>query len=460
MSDIGDTVGQVYQLKKQIGDGITAKTYLAQDLNNSHGSSLVVVKQQKKNVQSKKRFDNEAVVLEKLDNHPQIPKLLATFEENGEVYLVEEYIAGQNLEEEVKVNKFKEEAALQLLEDVLNILDYVHRKQVIHRDVSPRNLIRDKNNNRFVLVDFGSIKEIPKSAENQPVFTRVIGTAAYMAPEQYNSQPCYSSDLYSLGRTTIYALTAQDLLKLENRTTGELEKWEEYTKISARLTAILDKMIRPKLTERYSCAADVIYDLQSLLKIGKTLGGSYKITKYIGRETWGHIYQADNIRRPYQSPCIIKTIKLNKKLLPQDFNTQLTKKFKLLEKLGKKDIIPQLWDHFENKGELYIVEEFIKGDSLTTLFKKGRHFDENQVINLLENILLILSDLHQEKIIHASLKPAYIIKKKDGEKYVLTGLLGVRFLVQYLNRDNKTTSAFESQDLPYSPPEQMAQRLT
>ncbi len=138
------------------------KTYLAEDIQLP-GKDRCIVKQLYPSIEESKflavarrLFKTEASTLHNVGHHDQIPELLAYFEEEEKFYLVQQYIEGQTLEKELTSGKVWSEAQImELLQDGLNILEFIHAKGVIHRDVKPDNLIRRNSDGKLVLVDFG-----------------------------------------------------------------------------------------------------------------------------------------------------------------------------------------------------------------------------------------------------------------------------------------------------------------
>ncbi|MFN6067721.1 MAG: protein kinase domain-containing protein, partial [Pseudanabaena sp.] len=151
-------------------------------------------------------FEQEAVQLNILGKHPQIPELLAHCEQEGRQYLVQEFIDGENLLQELKrVGRFSEAKIKELLLDLLPVLQFIHAGQVIHRDIKPENIIRRRSDGRLVLVDFGAAKVATKTALQKTATT--IGSPEYTPPEQAKGKPVFASDIYALGVTSIYLLT-------------------------------------------------------------------------------------------------------------------------------------------------------------------------------------------------------------------------------------------------------------
>ena len=201
--------------------------------------------------------------MDELGKHPQIPELLAYFiHEDQRQYLVQEYIAGQNLEQELKSQgNFNQDKIRALLLDLLPVLDFIHQRQVIHRDIKPENIIRRAQDNKLVLVDFGAAKAV--TPVNRSVTGTMIGSAEYVAPEQMNGKAVNASDLYSLGVTCLYLLSGISPFDLFD--VGEHEWiWRDYlvnNSINNDLGNILDKLVIFGTKKRYQSVEEVLKDL-------------------------------------------------------------------------------------------------------------------------------------------------------------------------------------------------------
>jgi serine/threonine protein kinase len=255
MVAIGQLLDRRYLITQLLGAGGFGQTYLAEDTKRP-GSPHCVVKQlwlannSLHTVQIARRlFEKEAEVLEKLGQHNQIPRLLAHFEEDDQFYLVEEYILGHTLSEEIVPGRSLNEAqVIILITQILEILAFVHSNGVVHRDIKPANLIR-RTDNKIVLIDFGAVKEITtQSHQGQFKLTVAIGTPPYMPIEQLQGHPRYNSDIYAVGIIGIQALTGlstDDLSKTQiptNSKIGEIS-WRNGAKVGSKLANVLDKMV-------------------------------------------------------------------------------------------------------------------------------------------------------------------------------------------------------------------------
>jgi serine/threonine-protein kinase len=271
---LGKLLDRRYQVTQVLGAGGFGRTYLAQDTRRP-GNPTCVVKQLKPATSdptfleaARRLFNSEAETLEQLGNHDQIPRLLAYFEEDQEFYLVQEYIEGHTLSQELQPGqRWEEGRVITLLQEVLGILEFVHRHGVIHRDIKPDNLIRRKSDNKLVLVDFGAVKQVRTqiaSPYGQSNNTIAVGTPGYMASEQALGQPRPSSDIYALGIIGIQALIGVPPISFqEDLSTGEI-LWQHLVRVSRGLETILTKMVRYHFKDRYQSAGEALQALQQL----------------------------------------------------------------------------------------------------------------------------------------------------------------------------------------------------
>ena len=205
-------------------------------------------------------FRQEAQRLKELGEHPQIPMLLDFFQEEQQLYLVQEFIDGQHLEQLLaEQGAFKEAAIWQLLDQLLPVLKFIHDRQIIHRDIKPANLIWQRTGSyaRLVLVDFGAAKLV-QSSDRLKTGTS-IGSAEYVAPEQARGKAVFASDLYSLGVTCIHLLTHVSPFDLFD-TVNDTWAWQQYLAepVSDRLATILDRLLQNALSKRFQSADEVM----------------------------------------------------------------------------------------------------------------------------------------------------------------------------------------------------------
>lgn len=269
-----------YQIVKNLGGGGFGQTFIAHDIHLPGKPECVVKKLKTQSTDlltletARRLFDTEAQVLHKLGNHKQIPQLLAYFEENKEFYLVQEFIVGHDLYQELIPGEQKDEQqVISLLVEILQILEFVHQQQVIHRDINPRNILRREEDDKLVLIDFGAVKQISTQVftpKGQTRSTVVIGTPGYIPGEQAQGSPKFSSDIYALGIIAIQALTGFTPEELEKDEDTQEIIWRSKARVSPELGQIIDTMVRYDFRQRFSSAAVVLESLRNLGKPNKT----------------------------------------------------------------------------------------------------------------------------------------------------------------------------------------------
>lgn len=259
-----------YRILQALGQGGFGATFLARD-ESLPGQPNCVIKQLRPTAtaphvleMARELFRREAETLGRIGNHPQIPRLLDYFEANQEFYLIQEYISGSTLQQEIKRSgqPFSEAGVKQFLSELLPILQYIHSHQVIHRDIKPANLIRRSHDCKLVLIDFGAVKNqvstVAASLSDQTALTSyAIGTPGFAPPEQMAMRPVYASDIYALGVTCIYLLTGKSPKDLDyDPATGELV-WQKQVQVSEHFAGVLRKMLEVSVRHRYQTANDI-----------------------------------------------------------------------------------------------------------------------------------------------------------------------------------------------------------
>ncbi len=264
-----------YQVLKTLGSGGFGETFLAEDTQMPSRRCCVI--KQLKPIQNnpqiyqlvQERFQREAAILEDLGGaSDQIPTLYAYFQLDSQFYLVQEWIEGDTLTAKIKAQGlFSESDVRNLLTNLLPVLDYVHSKQIVHRDIKPDNIILRHRDRKPVLIDFGAVRESMGTVVNSqgnPTSSIVIGTPGYMPSEQAAGRPVYSSDLYSLGVTAIYLLTGRQAQELQtDPRTGEIIWHNHAVNISPTLKTIIDQAIQYHPRDRFASAKQMLDALQS-----------------------------------------------------------------------------------------------------------------------------------------------------------------------------------------------------
>ncbi len=276
---IGKVLQNRYQVVQTLGAGVFGQTFIAIDMEQPNNPKCVIKQLKVFSYQSnylenlRLRFLSETQTLNNLGQHQQIPQLLSCFEENERFYLVQELIEGNPLTGELPINSnmdsiylWTENEVVRFLQDILNVLDFIHSQGVIHCDIKPDNLIRRAYDGRLFLIDFGSIQPVDFGTDVVlPIYQMPVTSLGYIPPEQFIGQTKPNSDIYALGIIAIQALTGLTPLNFQvDPYTNEIIWRSHHTPVSDYLAAILSQMIRYDYTHRFQSAAQVLNALQEM----------------------------------------------------------------------------------------------------------------------------------------------------------------------------------------------------
>ncbi len=264
-----------YRVTQVLGEGGFGQTFLAEDAYSPSSKRFVIKRLKPINSNPQiyqlvqERFQREAATLESLgEKNEQIPKLFAYFQENGEFYLVQEWIEGLTLTQRVQqLGVLSDSTVMTILKQLLTLLEFIHDQPLLHRDIKPDNIILRASDEKPVLIDFGAVRETMGTIVNsqgQSGSSIVIGTPGFMPSEQAVGRPVYSSDLYSLGLTMIYLLTGKIPQELPtDPRTGDI-LWLQFARnVNPTLATVLNKAIQPHINGRYITAKEMLAALDS-----------------------------------------------------------------------------------------------------------------------------------------------------------------------------------------------------
>jgi serine/threonine protein kinase, bacterial len=277
-------LGDRYRIKNEIGQGGFGRTFLCEDVNRFN--ELCVLKEFAPQVQgtaflikAEELFEREAGVMYRLQ-HPQIPRFREMFRSNrngvGQLFLVQDYVGGENYQQLLRQKlqqgqRFSELEITEFLTQILPVLGYIHSLGVIHRDISPDNLIKRTMDGLPVLIDFGGVKQVavnaatqymPSNQPNHHIATR-LGKVGY-APSEQMQRGVVSpqSDLYALAATSLVLLTGlepPDLIDPQNF----IWNWREHVRLSPHFASVLDRMLQLRPSDRFATAQDVLDAISS-----------------------------------------------------------------------------------------------------------------------------------------------------------------------------------------------------
>jgi serine/threonine-protein kinase len=270
----GNVLGNRYEIVRELGRGGFGRSYLAIDLNK-FGEKCVLkefapqVRGQAELVKAKELFEREAGVLYKLQ-HPQIPAFRELFRVSDggseSLLLVQEYIEGETylnkLNQRLKHQQvFSEQEMISLFHSLLPILDYIHRMGVIHRDISPDNIIYRDRDRLPVLIDFGCVKEIAATVISRYSSVKIptrIGKQGYAPEEQMmRGKVSQSSDLYAIAATVLTLMTGKDASTIYSPAEASWQ-WRNHLSLSTEFGAVIDRLLHHNPQNRYQSAAEVL----------------------------------------------------------------------------------------------------------------------------------------------------------------------------------------------------------
>ena len=269
----GSILQNRYRIIEILGEGGFGRTYLAEDQRRFNElcaiKELVSATEANAGEKAQELFGREAAILYQIE-HSQVPKFREKFGEYQRLFLVEDYVAGKTyrtmLSERLAAGEnFSEAEVLQLIRSLLPVLEHIHSLGIIHRDISPENIIlRDGDDRQPVLIDFGVVQELATRLQfpdsTTPVTT--VGKLGFAPTEQMQTGEAYpSSDLYALAVTGIVLLTGKEPTELFDATQLTWN-WQQWVTVNAQFAQVLNRMLSHLPSDRYQSAADVSQALE------------------------------------------------------------------------------------------------------------------------------------------------------------------------------------------------------
>ena len=377
---VGKTLKEHYYIEKKLDSGGFGAIYLARDTFSAISGTYIVKHfspsyQNKTQLKTAMRlFQQESDSLQKLGNHPQVPRIYDFFEEDNDFFLIQELIEGQTLQQELaETDYFNQAQTIKLLTQTLEVVRFIHEQGYIHRDIKPDNLIRNRFDNSIFLIDFGAVKEKidPKNIGKQGDFLLTVGilSPGYTPDEQFHGRPEFCSDLYALAMVAIQVMTGKHPNNLQRNVDLEL-MWRDFLpahfNYDANFLDLIDKMVRQKWQQRHQSAGAVLEALEPII-----------LTQNTGVST---------VVKPLPSVSEVATRDIPPQEIQATLNSQgNTRKFKLLAVLGILSAIAiPAWLYFSSsQKENYITyeNEHIKVDyPLGWSRENGNNFINSAVV--------------------------------------------------------------------------------
>ncbi|XZN89361.1 MAG: protein kinase domain-containing protein [Microcoleus sp.] len=284
---IGQLLDRRYRIIKVTDSSEVGTTYLAADTHR-RGSPQCLVRKMRLPGKSSQIpesvqtiFQRNAEKIEKLGKHHQIPELSAYFAENRSLYLIEELIAGEPLSTElIPGQPWTQKKIFGLLEEILEVLVFIHENGFIHGRIQPDNLIRRQSDRKWVLTDFRLDGELNSEIANcylsLPTSSNsikwsvakkqsVVAKTVYTPMEQWEGNPRYNSDIYALGTIALVAVTGLSTLELASLQNQKQKiNGGDRANCGVALADIIEKMVRSDFEERYQGATEVLADFKKI----------------------------------------------------------------------------------------------------------------------------------------------------------------------------------------------------
>jgi eukaryotic-like serine/threonine-protein kinase len=261
---LGKLMRMRYRITEHLVSTEYSDTYLAEDENLPDRPFCLIKRLKSQSEKTSQMYDRESRALYRLGQHDRIPELLARFEEDGYFYLVYEFVEGEPIAQELIAGQpWEEKRVTAVLQDILEILVFVHQQDIIHRDIHPQNLIERKSDRKIVLIDFGAVKEINNSQNSGQTKSHGGTQQEYIPPEQAIGSPRLCSDIYAVGMLGIQALTGMRPRQLRVDNKGNLI-WRDRAKVCSQLADILDKMVLYTFGDRYPSAVEALEAISQL----------------------------------------------------------------------------------------------------------------------------------------------------------------------------------------------------
>ncbi|MEO0840400.1 MAG: protein kinase [Cyanobacteria bacterium J06643_5] len=263
-----------YKIIRTLGQGGFGRTYLAEDQRRFN--ELCAIKELIPAAtgvsaweKAQELFEREAASLYQIE-HSQVPKFRERFEQDQRLFLVQDYVEGKTYYELLEERKniggaFTEAEVLRLIRSMLPVLSYIHSKGIVHRDISPDNIIMRETDKMPVLIDFGVVKELRLKLQSKNATPQTyVGKPGYSPSEQIQTGQAYpSSDLYALAVSAIVLLTAKEPAELFDDNLL-VWNWQPLVTVNPKFAEILNRMLSHKPGGRYQSAREVSEALESL----------------------------------------------------------------------------------------------------------------------------------------------------------------------------------------------------
>ncbi len=427
---VGKAIGGC-RIVKKLGEGGMGAVFLAEHMRLKRQSVIKVVPAHlSSNKQLIARFQREAQAAAVIQ-HPNVVNVFNVGEENGVHYIEMEFVDGSALDSKLKGNKTLDQGeAVRIIKDSCKGLAEAHKHGIVHRDIKPDNIMLTRKG-QVKIADFGLARASSEDMELTKV-GQILGTPAYMSPEQCQGKPTDSRcDIYSLGATFYAMVTGKrpfsgaSVMEIMQKHIDEepISPRELNPDLSVQVAKIILKMMAKKPEDRYQTAEDVVAAIEQfqreegtehLEEVQRALGARYRILKKLGQGGMGAVYSARveeaTDKLPQGTVVAIKV--LNKDVGEEDV-TRFRLEAELAQQIDHDNIVKVLDFHIGDPIH-YIVMEYVEGESVRDIIRARKTLPEKDVIRIGREVGKGLVRAHSLSIIHRDIKPDNIMISKTG----------------------------------------------
>ncbi len=393
-----------YIVNGKIGQGGIAEIYRAvQPSLNREVAIKILSKALTDNEEIVRRFERESLVIAKL-NHPNIVHVIDRGTTGGRYYFVMEYINGTSLRQVIDSDKISLRIKLESIIEICKGLDYAHKNDIIHRDIKPANILVDKQGN-VLITDFGIAQIVGNTDGEQTSTSIVMGTVAYMSPEQKISSRDVdqTTDIYAVGVMIYEILCGKKPL-------GHFKAPSEINPdISKKFDQIVYKCMAQDRKDRYQTAVALKDALLNVMDGGRTSGSDENLADVGSDSFMGKCKHLDTIKETrYNSTILVENQSNNKLYIIKKHSRGEAgrKEAKLLTSLRHKNII-NIYASGGDKKNTIVISEYAQGGSLAD--RMAKRYEWQEAFDIGVQIAEGLDFAHKKNITHGNLRPSNIL---------------------------------------------------
>jgi serine/threonine protein kinase/formylglycine-generating enzyme required for sulfatase activity len=427
---VGKVIGGC-RIVKKLGEGGMGAVFLAEHTKLKRQSVIKVVPAHlSQNRQLIARFEREARAAA-IVQHPNIVAVYNVGEENGVHYIEMEYVDGKALDSELKDKKTIEQMeCVRIIKEACRGLGEAHKNGIIHRDIKPDNIMMTRKR-QVKIADFGLARAGSEEMELTKV-GQILGTPAYMSPEQCQGKPTdHRADIYSLG-ATFYAMitgkrpfTGASVMEIMQKHIDEepISPREYNPEIAVQVVKIILRMMAKKPEDRFQSVEEVIAAIDQFMKeegtehlqeVQKSLGDEWRLVKKLGQGGMGAVYSARALKTTnrLKENDLVAIKVLNREVNPEEVK-RFEQEAKLALEIDHENIIRVL-EYKISEAVNYIVMEFVEGKSVRDIIRDQKKLDAKEAIRVVREASKGLGRAHELGIIHRDIKPDNLMIAKSG----------------------------------------------